>query len=124
MTDIGDGLRQALEAVEMGNDREYGWALDLAEEVRKFAVHHGFTGLPPEGSGVLLERKIAAERELFLARHKRADTSSQINRICDSVDEVATDYCRTQWPQAEEGEYDPRCCRYPKSCSAPGRGNG
>lgn len=26
--------------------------------------------------------------------------------------------CVDRWPGAETGEYDPRCCRFPKSCSA------
>jgi len=26
--------------------------------------------------------------------------------------------CVAQWPGASTGEYDPRCCRFPKSCSA------
>lgn len=26
--------------------------------------------------------------------------------------------CRENWPGAESGSYDPRCCRFPKSCSA------
>ena len=26
--------------------------------------------------------------------------------------------CIAQWPQCESGEYNPQCCRYPKSCSA------
>lgn len=26
--------------------------------------------------------------------------------------------CVDQWPDAETGTYDPRCCRFPKSCSA------
>ena len=25
--------------------------------------------------------------------------------------------CVENWPEAEEGKYDPRCCRFPKSCS-------
>lgn len=25
--------------------------------------------------------------------------------------------CRERWPYAESGAYDPRCCRFPKSCS-------
>jgi hypothetical protein len=25
--------------------------------------------------------------------------------------------CVEAWPEAEEGMYDPRCCRFPKSCS-------
>jgi len=25
--------------------------------------------------------------------------------------------CVEQWPDCEEGMYDPRCCRFPKSCS-------
>lgn len=26
--------------------------------------------------------------------------------------------CVEQWPDAQTGSYDPRCCRFPKSCSA------
>lgn len=26
--------------------------------------------------------------------------------------------CRDRWPECESGLYDPRCCRFPKSCSA------
>jgi len=26
--------------------------------------------------------------------------------------------CVKRWPEAETGAYDPRCCRFPKSCSA------
>ena len=26
--------------------------------------------------------------------------------------------CVEAWPEAEEGEYNPACCRFPKSCSA------
>lgn len=26
--------------------------------------------------------------------------------------------CVEEWPECESGEYDPRCCRFPKSCSA------
>lgn len=26
--------------------------------------------------------------------------------------------CVTAWPECETGLYDPRCCRWPKSCSA------
>jgi hypothetical protein len=26
--------------------------------------------------------------------------------------------CVEAWPECETGEYDPRCCRFPKSCSA------
>ncbi|WP_033338884.1 hypothetical protein [Catenuloplanes japonicus] len=26
--------------------------------------------------------------------------------------------CVEAWPEAETGDYDPRCCRFPKSCSA------
>jgi hypothetical protein len=25
--------------------------------------------------------------------------------------------CVEQWPDCQEGEYNPRCCRFPKSCS-------
>lgn len=26
-------------------------------------------------------------------------------------------YCVKAWPECETGMYDPRCCRFPKSCS-------
>lgn len=29
--------------------------------------------------------------------------------------------CTDNWPGAASGEYDPRCCRFPKSCSVRGR---
>lgn len=25
--------------------------------------------------------------------------------------------CIEAWPECEDGKYDPRCCRFPKSCS-------
>lgn len=25
--------------------------------------------------------------------------------------------CTERWPDCDEGDYDPRCCRFPKSCS-------
>lgn len=25
--------------------------------------------------------------------------------------------CYTRWPECSNGDYDPRCCRFPKSCS-------
>lgn len=25
--------------------------------------------------------------------------------------------CVERWPECEDGKYDPRCCRFPKSCS-------
>lgn len=25
--------------------------------------------------------------------------------------------CVKAWPECEDGAYDPRCCRFPKSCS-------
>lgn len=27
--------------------------------------------------------------------------------------------CLENWPHAHVGEFDPRCCRFPKSCSIP-----
>lgn len=32
--------------------------------------------------------------------------------------------CVAQWPDCEDGAYDPRCCRFPKSCSCGPRGAG
>lgn len=29
--------------------------------------------------------------------------------------------CVEKWPECESGYYDPRCCRFPKSCSPHGR---
>lgn len=26
--------------------------------------------------------------------------------------------CVAEWPECSSGDYDPRCCRFPKSCSA------
>lgn len=30
---------------------------------------------------------------------------------------VVDPLCIVTWPECEEGKYDPRCCRFPKSCS-------
>lgn len=29
--------------------------------------------------------------------------------------------CVKQWPDCHDGGYDPRCCRFPKSCSCGGQ---
>jgi hypothetical protein len=37
----------------------------------------------------------------------------------DERDRDNEDLCRAGWPEAFNGGYDPRCCRFPKSCSVP-----
>ena len=32
-------------------------------------------------------------------------------------DEMRLQSCVDNWPECHSGEYDPRCCRFPKSCS-------
>jgi len=31
--------------------------------------------------------------------------------------------CQERWPEATPGAYDPRCCRFPKSCSVEPQGD-
>lgn len=37
--------------------------------------------------------------------------------LASQLDDV-TETCQDRWPECQAGEYDPRCCRFPKSCSA------
>lgn len=32
--------------------------------------------------------------------------------------DTRSEACKTVWPECHSGEYDPSCCRFPKSCSA------
>jgi hypothetical protein len=34
-----------------------------------------------------------------------------------SPTDVRNPTCVERWPECASGEYDPRCCRFPKSCS-------
>jgi len=38
--------------------------------------------------------------------------------VAESLPERRPRGCVENWPEAETGAYDPRCCRFPKSCSA------
>ena len=35
----------------------------------------------------------------------------------DHYPETRDPTCIKRWPECESGAYDPRCCRFPKSCS-------
>lgn len=51
-----------------------------------------------------------------LDAHRPTEPDEDATRI-EFVDERAT-ACVEAWPGCASGEYDPRCCRFPKSCSA------
>lgn len=34
------------------------------------------------------------------------------------IRDTRSEVCKDLWPECRSGEYDPRCCRFPKSCSA------
>lgn len=54
-----------------------------------------------------LDRQVAAIRAGIAAREEQAREPRRRLRACVE-----------SWPMAETGDYDPRCCRFPKSCSA------
>lgn len=60
-------------------------------------------GVPPWQGGHLLERTEPPELTEDDLRHRRLK------------------HCVEQWSACESGEYNPACCRFPKSCSPHGR---
>jgi hypothetical protein len=60
--------------------------------------------------------------------HGRADQLDNTRRILSRYKTTKTENgstpkrrlrsCVEQWPECETGDYDPACCRFPKSCSA------
>lgn len=51
-----------------------------------------------------------------------SDPQEEAQRIVDEIINHCADTrlaeCVRRWPGCEGGDYDPRCCRFPKSCSA------
>ena len=38
-------------------------------------------------------------------------------RLHEAMPDTREPECVKRWPECESGGYDPRCCRWPKSCS-------
>jgi hypothetical protein len=53
------------------------------------------------------------ERDYSVSRRLTADEIASLPKLTRRLKA-----CVENWPDAEEGAYDPRCCRWPKSCSA------
>jgi hypothetical protein len=62
-------------------------------------------------SGVIEENKQAFEREMY-------DTSLTVTKLPEEVGRRRRlRSCVEEWPECYEGGYNPKCCRFPKSCS-------
>lgn len=57
-----------------------------------------------------IERILRAENVLSRYKTTKTENGSTPKRRLRS--------CVEQWPECETGDYDPACCRFPKSCSA------
>lgn len=53
-------------------------------------------------------------------REHECDRLAERSRIVRSADgqDRRLPGCVERWPECASGEFDPRCCRFPKSCSA------
>lgn len=96
-----DDMKVVLAAVLAIAERQFQEAYGNAFQA---GYHYGQYELCPR-CGVELEREVAEERAEQLANLPKP------RRRLRS--------CVERWPGAEiDGDYDPRCCRFPKSCSA------
>lgn len=75
----------------------------------------GFYDLPTERAAdiaaYLTERRVSSARCDAAYRARKAAEQAPIPR-------PRLRACVERWPDAVSGGYDPRCCRFPKSCSA------
>lgn len=63
-------------------------------------------------------RKVAAQMAI---RPWTTGVEEAFRELADELDPPANadrdPSCVARWPECEDGFYDPRCCRFPKSCS-------
>ena len=64
-------------------------------------------------------REMAGEKPEIITAAIRAlsDTPSDMVPGQLAKQDLRSPDCIKQWPECESGAYDPRCCRFPKSCS-------
>lgn len=77
-----------------------GWAQLGNEEVNGRSIHEHFTERTYRAADAILALLTPTPREV------------------PAVSDDRLPECVERWPGAVDGEYDPRCCRFPKSCSA------
>jgi hypothetical protein len=58
-----------------------------------------------------------AAREIAAAIRALSDAPSGMVLGQLAKQDLRSPDCIKQWPECESGAYDPRCCRFPKSCS-------
>jgi hypothetical protein len=74
------------------------------------------------GRGPALYFRTQADLDVYLDKLEelgvQCDTSGGLTNteLADARDPE----CVARWPGCRDGEYDPKCCRFPKSCSCGG----
>jgi len=89
---------------------------DEEAEAERLAAHGGSVALPWAD---LTETQKDAWRDRV--RHRSvppAPSAGEDEAAVERADDARDPDCVAAWPDAESGTYDPRCCRFPKSCSA------
>jgi hypothetical protein len=81
--------------------------VSLREATREALVHLGRVG-SSEPFSAQEYRQLGVK-----ARNILREALAAGSRVEDGRDAA----CVERWPECESGSYDPRCCRFPKSCS-------
>lgn len=55
----------------------------------------------------------------YMLREERHpnDPDKKGDEAPEPVQDTRASDCVKKWPECRDGEYDPRCCRFPKECS-------
>lgn len=97
------------------------WTDDGEVELLTFPDADGRTHMTPETARALARQlnQAAADAEKAATETdaQRADRATQHGFDVDQRPRRLRS-CVEAWPEAASGGYDPRCCRFPKSCSA------
>jgi hypothetical protein len=100
---------------------EADWTDDGEVELLTFPDADGRTRMAPETARALAQQLIDAATEAEKAAGEsvvqRAERATEHGFDVDQRPRRLRP-CVEAWPEAASGEYDPRCCRFPKSCSA------
>ncbi len=88
-------------------------SLELETAVSKVVQDHGLTYVEAlqalaEIQTRFLKYMLRAERHPNDPERKGDEAPAGDNRLSSCVE---------QWPECRDGEYNPKCCRFPKECS-------